>query len=110
MDESGNTGSNLLDPSQPLFTFVAIGINNADLNGIEKAILSLKEKHNIKSELHGKAVFKRGKDQIIRAVAELLMDNHFELFIGIAEKRYVIATYMAISDIPKFKTTLRASL
>lgn len=94
MDESGNTGSNLLDPSQPLFTFVAIGINNADLNSLENTFLSLKEKHNIKSELHGKAIFKRGKDKIIRAVAELLMDNHFQLFIGIAEKRYVIATFI----------------
>jgi len=92
MDESGNTGSNLLDPSQPLFTFVAIGINNSELKSLENAILSLKAKHNIKTELHGKAVFKRGKDSIIRAIAELLMDNNFQLFIGIAEKRYVIAS------------------
>ena len=94
MDESGNTGSNLLDSSQPVFTFVGIGINNANLNSIKKEILFLKEKHNIRAELHGKAIFKRGKDKIIRDIAELLMAHHFQLFISIAEKRFVIASFV----------------
>ena len=59
MDESGNTGSNLLDRFQPVFTFVGIGIDNAYLKVIKNELLSLKRRYNIQSELHGKAIFKR---------------------------------------------------
>ena len=38
--------------------------------------------------------YSRGKDKIIRDIAELLMKNHFQLFIGIAEKTFVIATFI----------------
>ena len=53
MDESGNTGSNLLDRSQPVFTFVGIGIDNTYLNGIKNELLSLRRRYNLQSELHG---------------------------------------------------------
>ncbi|MFH1703726.1 MAG: DUF3800 domain-containing protein [Nitrospirota bacterium] len=92
MDESGNTGSNLLDPTQPVFTFVGIGIMHSQFKKIENKILKLKEKYKVKTELHGTAIFRRKKEQIIREIAETLMKHNFQLFLNITEKRFVIAS------------------
>lgn len=95
LDESGNTGSNLLDTTQPLFTFVGIGIRNDKVSHVTTEVNELRIKHNIRSkELKGTKIFKRGKDRIIREIAELLITHNFSLFINIAEKKYVIASFI----------------
>jgi Protein of unknown function (DUF3800) len=95
LNESGNTGSNLLDVNQPVFTFVGVGIKNNRIHEIAERINELKSKYNIRSEeLKAKDIFRRNKDGIIREVAELLMGREFQLFINIAEKRFVIASFI----------------
>lgn len=95
LDESGNTGSNLLDVDQPVFTFVGVGIGDCSIHEVTDRINTIKSKYNIRAdELKAKELFGRGKDGLIREVAELLMEKQFQLFINIAEKRFVIASFI----------------
>lgn len=96
MDESGNTGSNYLDFTQPIFTFSGIGIEHQKMASLEKETLRLKSKHRIpqNTEIHAKNLFKRQKERAIRDFLELLMYHEFMLFFSIVEKKFAIATFI----------------
>lgn len=51
IDESGNTGSNLLDPDQPFLTFMGIGFDKDQVSKVEKEVGKLKRKFKMQNEI-----------------------------------------------------------
>ena len=96
MDESGNTGSDLLNLKQPIFTFVGIGINHENMVEILNEIEEIKRNHNIdvNRQLHAKKINEKTRNLISKEIVDVLIKNNFSLFFSIAEKKFVIATYI----------------
>ncbi len=51
VDESGNTGSNLIDQSQPFLTFVGIGFDSDQVSLVDKKVKKLKKNTGYKMNL-----------------------------------------------------------
>lgn len=95
LDESGNTGSDLANPEQPIFAFAAIGVDGGQFTRIETGISRLKKKWVIpeRQELKGAAILKGRRRPIVKEVLELLLKDAV-LFVEIVEKRFAICTYL----------------
>lgn len=96
MDESGNTGSDLVNLSQPIFTFIGIGINHENMVPILNEVEEIKRKHNIdvNRQLHAKRIKEKTRNVISKEIIDSLIKNNFSLFFSIVEKKFVIATYI----------------
>lgn len=82
-DESGNTGSNLLDPDQPVFT-----LSSCIFSAKESEMLLELVDSNSPNEAHFKSLKRRksGQDGIIRLMSSKLLDeNHMKVFIFLKE-------------------------
>ena len=97
IDESGNTGCNLLDFNQPIFTFVGVGINNEQMIPILRTVEEIKSKYGFRpnDKLHAKRLDKKRRYPLTREIIELLMEYKFSMFVSIVEKKFTIATYVA---------------
>jgi len=87
-DESGNTGSNLLDPNQPVFTLASCIFSNEEAQQLLKLVDS-KSPH----EAHFKNLRRRksGQDGIIRLMRSKLVDAK-NVKINIFLKEFMITT------------------
>lgn len=96
MDESGNTGSNLLDPEQQIFTFVGIGIDNDEMVPILIELEKIKIKYGIppNHRIHAKNLRPHRRALLTREIFDLLMKHHFIFFLSLVEKKFTIATYV----------------
>ena len=92
LDESGNTGSNLLDFNQPIFTFVGIGIDHEKMAQILLDVEDIKSKYsfNRNQRLHAINIRKKRRNNLVKEILELLLEYKCFLFVNIAEKRFVI--------------------
>lgn len=96
LDESGNTGSDFLNLTQPIFTFVGIGINHNNMARIINGVEDVKIRHNrrLDQPLHAKKINDKTRNLISKEIFDLLIKNKSNLFISISEKKFVIATYI----------------
>lgn len=94
IDESGNTGSNLLDTQQPIFTLIGVGIVHDHMVDILKRIDEIKAIHKIpmKNELHAKNLRSHRRDHITKDIIDILIEHKTIFFILIVEKRFTIAS------------------
>lgn len=92
LDESGNSGANLLDADQPIHFISGIGIQAENMGSIEKALKLLLPdfmpySSNYDFEFHGVTVF-QGKDYFKHFKLETRL-NLFERLVTIAEENEV---------------------
>lgn len=91
-DESGNTGSNFLDPDQPVYVLAGWGVKFDDLLLASAEVDSCHNRCGIRGELHTKKLLKTQKG--CKASADLI-GNLFALpclpIFTIVEKRYAVA-------------------
>lgn len=96
IDESGNTGSNLLDFSQPIFTFVGIGIDHENMIPILLSLDQIKTRFRLPKDhaLHAKKLTQKTREKLSREILELLIQYRFDFFYSVVEKKFTIATYV----------------
>ena len=92
IDEAGNTGSRLID-DQPFLTMVCIGLPMNNLANVTAFLDDLKKKEKIQI-LHAKNLRGWRRPRIAKELLEMLMEKQMNFFIGINEKKYVIATFI----------------
>ncbi|HHQ4650996.1 TPA: DUF3800 domain-containing protein [Aeromonas hydrophila] len=87
-DESGNTGSNLLDPDQPVFTLASCMFSKEESEHLLKLIDT-----NSPHEAHFKSLRRRksGQDGIVRLMGSKLLDVK-NVKISIFQKEFMITT------------------
>ena len=88
LDESGNTGSNLLDDSQPVFTLASCQLSDDDAMKLIELVGS-----NAQNELHFKRLKrnKAGQDGIVRLIGSKLI-NPKSVKINLFHKRFMIVS------------------
>lgn len=86
-DEAGNTGPNIIDKNQPMFTLASILISEADAEQLVKSI------KNNAHEIHFKNLRKRpsGKDKIIQIMKNPIVNNS-NVSVLLIHKKYMIIT------------------
>ncbi|MCF7486255.1 DUF3800 domain-containing protein [Vibrio sp. A2-1] len=88
LDESGNTGSNLLDDDQPMFTLASCQLSDDDAKKLIGLVGS-----NAQHELHFKRLKrnKAGQDGIVRLIGSKLI-NPSAVKINLFHKRFMIVS------------------
>ena len=88
MDESGNTGSNLMDFSQPIFSLASCNFSDEDAKRLIGLLGS-----DFTKEAHFKNLRRRkiGQDGIIRLMSDPLI-NTDNIYINIVHKEFMIIT------------------
>lgn len=88
LDESGNTGSNLLDKQQPIFTMGAVSFSQREA----ERLLSLIDSKSTK-EVHFSALRRRksGQDAVVRMLKHSLI-NVDNVKVGVIHKKFMITT------------------
>ncbi|ENM3882828.1 DUF3800 domain-containing protein [Vibrio cholerae] len=88
LDESGNTGSNLLDDDQPVFTLASCQLSDDDTEKLIGLVGS-----NAQHELHFKRLkrSKAGQDGIVRLIGSKLI-NPSAVKINLFHKRFMIVS------------------
>ena len=96
IDESGNTGDlitagdKLEFGNQPYFGLGCIGVT--DVDGFEKKVINLKNKHNIQSnDLKSTKIYKN-KPKFILDLIKLIAGDKIPFFVELVEKKFFIAT------------------
>lgn len=115
LDESGNTGSNLIDANQPVFVLASICLSKNESVRLLDLITS-----NVKSEIHFKTLRRsnRGRESILRLLKHSLVSPQ-NIKVVVFHKQYMILTkivdllieHMAfINDFDLYKNGLNIAL
>lgn len=92
LDESGNSGKNLLDPQQPFFTLGAVLINEKKLKSIEDYLIQLpddlKEENG---EIKGNNIACYNQPLALEILSEFLPEHTEMMFFSVLEKKFMIA-------------------
>lgn len=91
MDESGNTGDDLVGSDQSFFTLGGLGINNRRQNGISRGIEKIKKDYNLNFELKAKKLLGTKYEPAIPEMVECAMREDTIPFFTILEKRFMVA-------------------
>lgn len=93
IDESGNTGAQLFDEAQPIFTTVAL-ITRTDFDAVHcKAIAKLAAGLG-EAQLHASKLGVARIEEIARPLHRILQRADPRFFVSRVEKRYILATKM----------------
>ncbi len=93
IDESGNSGDNLSDGNQKIFTIAAIGIRDEYENIIESRIEEIITKipSTSDNELKTNKVIGTKHEPLLIEIVDYLLENNFLPFIIVIEKKFMIA-------------------
>ncbi|TOH24513.1 DUF3800 domain-containing protein, partial [Vibrio parahaemolyticus] len=88
LDESGNTGSNILDDNQPVFTLASCKFDEKQATKLLETLQSKSPK-----EAHFKVLKRRkaGQDGVVRLLKHSLV-NESNISVEIFHKRYMVIT------------------
>jgi len=95
IDESGSTGPNLVDKSQPYFSLAAVTINNLQKNNIERRIRICFDGVKEEGELEIKAarwMKTRERAHILQSILTSLEKEDCDFCIVIIEKRFMLTS------------------
>ena len=94
IDESGNTGANFLDETQPILVLLGVGIPHDSMSNILLRLDEIKSEfgYSVDHEIHAKNIANRNRERLCQAVLNLLIEHDFSLFVSVSEKKYVLAT------------------
>ena len=94
IDESGNTGANFLDETQPILVLLGVGIPHESMSDILLRLGEAKRKfgYSVDHPLHAKNIAQRTRERLCQKVLNMLMEYEFNLFVSVSEKKYVLAT------------------
>lgn len=88
MDEAGYTGNHLLDPTQPVFVYSSVNIDN--VMQASSTVKRITRKFNLQGqELKGKNLAKHGRGRA--ALSEILDEYADDIYVNVYEKRYALA-------------------
>ncbi|MCO5447799.1 DUF3800 domain-containing protein [Enterococcus faecalis] len=93
IDESGNTGSNWLDPAQPFFIYGCWLIKDENRKEIEELVKEWKNGRQQTEEYKSNKLFKtnKSKKSLENLLLEILDKNLADPFFYVMEKRFMIA-------------------
>lgn len=100
VDESGNTGQNLFDEAQPVFSTMAL-LTREDFDAVKgPAVARLCAEHGV-AELHAAELGIDGIERVARPLVSILMSAQARFAFSRVEKRYLLATkiFDAIFDV-----------
>ena len=94
MDESGNTGANFLDETQPILVLIAMGVPHGSMTNILLRLDEVKNEYgySVDHAIHAKNIDKRIRASLCQEVLNLLIEHDFSLFVSVSDKKYVLAT------------------
>jgi hypothetical protein len=92
LDESGNTGKNLLDANQPFFTLGAVLIDDSNLSEVENRFSSIPVNlRDEQGEIKGNNIVYYDEVLALELVAEFLPQCANMFFFSVLEKKFMIA-------------------
>jgi hypothetical protein len=92
IDESGNSGKNLLDWEQPFFTLGAVLLDDSKLNEATKFISKIPNNFkNEQGEIKGNNIACYNQSLAIEFLSEFLPQNADMFFFSVLEKKFMIA-------------------
>jgi hypothetical protein len=92
IDESGNSGKNLLDLEQPFFTLGAVLLDDSKLNEATKFISKIpNDLKNEQGEIKGNNIACYNQSLAIEFLSEFLPKNADMFFFSVLEKKFMIA-------------------
>lgn len=96
IDESGNTGDDLLNLDQPIFVLAALGVDKKAERLIRAAVANLRKKHRIQAgrELKGRSLTQGRGRRLIKEVVDAIFANGGIVFLELVEKRFNICTFL----------------
>lgn len=94
IDESGNTGSDLLNLQQPIFVLAALGIDASIEPRLVSKIVELERKYQMSEEreLKGASLLRGRKRTLVDEILKAIFDAEGVLFLEIVEKRFNVCT------------------
>jgi Protein of unknown function (DUF3800) len=94
LDESGNTGADLHDRQQPVFTYAGTWLNDATHSHFSSFLVNLRTQHGLQGtgEIKGKTLLgsRRGRGAV-RALLEELDEHRVPISLVMVHKRFVAA-------------------
>lgn len=115
IDESGNTGTNWLDDSQPIFTYGGWLVENSKIETVENFVKEVL-KNTQGTELKSSKMFKsnKGTNVSLNLIEKMLENNCIPFFVSI-DKKYMLAAKIVESFFdpaynPNLKNSITSSL
>lgn len=91
IDESGNTGDNLIDENQKFFTLAGVGVTQKQINILQEELLEIFKDRKSENELKTRDIIGGKWEPKLIDTFNLLMEHKFLPFILFIEKKYMIA-------------------
>ncbi len=96
IDESGNTGDDLLNLDQPIFALVGVGVDAKAERKVKSAIVNLRKKYCIAKgqELKGQRLLRGRKKWLIKDLADAIFQSDGMVFLVLVEKRFNVCSFI----------------
>lgn len=92
VDESGNTGKNLVDINQPFFTLGCIVLNDSKLNEVKRFLNNIPNSYRDKKrEVKGNNIACFDQPLALQILSEFIPKIADKLFFSVLEKKFMIA-------------------
>lgn len=95
MDESGNSGKNLIDKKQPFFSLGCVILNDSKLNDVKKYLDNIPNAfRDEKGEIKGNNIACYDQSLALQVISEFIPEVVEIFFFSVLEKRFMIAGQM----------------